>query len=124
MVKRTLRDRSKAAAYRNAWNIGALAAGATIQYNESSDQLRPGLEARGEFNGISILNNSAANIRVNLDYLVNRPIVIVAHSQVALDDLVPFLTLDVTNTSATTAVNDTEVYITVRNERDVLRERS
>ncbi|MDD2326175.1 MAG: hypothetical protein PHW63_09290 [Alphaproteobacteria bacterium] len=121
---RSLRERSQRAGYRNTWNIGTLAAGATVQYAEHSDQLRPGLEARGEFNGISILNNSGADLWVDLDYLSGKRIVVVAHSAQSLDNMVPYLTLNVTNASTATAVNDKEVYVTVKNERDVLRERS
>ena len=123
-MPRTLRQRSALAGYRHTWDIGALAAGGTVQYNEDSVHIRPGLEARGDFNGLMVVNNSDADLYVDLDYSPSRRIVVLAHSAQTLDNMIPYLTLDVTNASTATAITAGQVYVTVKYERDVLREGS
>lgn len=121
-LSRILRQRSALAGYRHTWDLGALAAGATAQFNEDNAHIRPGLTARPDYNGITVVNNSDVDVYADLDYSPSRRIVVLAHSAQTIENLVPYLTLNVTNSSTTTAITAGQVYVTVKYERDVLRE--
>jgi len=119
-----MRENSQKAEWAKSFDPGILAAKAVKQYSPDSEELRPGINARRYFNALSVLNNSDVDIAVEPDYNPDRRRVIPAHSAVPFTNITPYQGLNVVNLSTTTATAEEEVYITVRYERDILREGS
>ena len=121
MVELTRQKSKSTAEWAFSWDTGPLAAAASKQYSTESPELRPGINAKGFFNGFVIVNNSDVAFAVDFDCNPDRRRVIPAHSANNFSNLVPYQELTITNLSATVATTAGQVYLTVRNERDVLR---
>jgi len=116
-------ENSRKAEWAKTFDPGVLAAGACKQFSQDSAELRPGIIARGFFNCLTVVNNSDAKIAIELDFNPDRSKIVPAHSAVPFTNMVPYQGINVVNKSTTTATAAGEVDITVRNERDVARER-
>jgi hypothetical protein len=116
----TIERTKQNAEWAKSFDVGVLQAGEIHQYQRDSPELRPGIKAKGFYNGLTVLNNSDEQIAVDFDMMEDRRRVIPAHSAVPFTNVVPFQELNVENLSAT-PTDAGEVYITVRYERDVLR---
>jgi hypothetical protein len=112
---------AKNAEWTSTFDPGVLAAGAVKQYQTESAELRPGINAVGFFNCITVINNSDADIGIEFDCNPDRRRRFPAHSAVPLTNMVPFQELNVLNLSTKAATAAGEVDVTVRYERDVFR---
>lgn len=118
-----MKKQSEQAEWAYCFDPGVIAAGSMKQFTQDSAQLRPGINARGHFNGLTVVNNSDCDIAVDFDFMPDRRRIVMAHTSNTFGNMTPYQGFDVHNLSSTTATAAAEVYITVRYERDVLRER-
>ena len=121
MSIQSLRAESIKRGYKRTISLGALAASAFKQYERTHDDLKYAIRTYDAFNAMTIINNSSANIAVDLDFQTEKRVVVIAGSMVSIDSIM-FKEFNVTNLSASTAISDGEVYITIVFERPLARE--
>ena len=114
--------RSDSAEWAATFDPGIIAAKGMKQYQTESAELRPGINARGFFNSLTVINGSDVDIAVEPDMNPDRRRVIPARTAVPFTNMTPYQELNVINLSTTTATAAEQIYITVRYERDVLRQ--
>lgn len=118
----SMKVKSRAAEWAKSFDPGVIAAKGMKQYSQDSAELRPGINARGFFNALTVVNNSDVDIAIDLDFMTDRRRVVPAHSAVPFTNMTPYQGINIVNLSTTAATAAEQVYVTVRNERDVLRE--
>jgi hypothetical protein len=121
MSIQTLRQESIRRGYKRLISLGALAAGGLKQYDRTHDDLKYAVKTYDTFNAMTIMNNSKANIAIDLDFNGQKRYIVLSSSMISVDSVM-YKEFNVTNLSASDAIVDGEVYITVVFERPLARE--
>lgn len=115
-------QRSFLAGFKQVIEIPSMVAGASHQYNSDNNTvIEAGIKRYGYFNGITILNSSDQQIRVDLDYSNNKSFTVPAGVQTSLTDVM-YESFNIINVGAGNIATDGLVKIYPIYERPTLRE--
>jgi hypothetical protein len=122
-VKSSLRQEVRKRGYKRTIALGAIAAGAMVQYDRNHADIQPGIKQYGAYNSITIMNlSTTVNLRINLDFAPEKLYIVPAGTTISVDEIT-FQELDVTNLSAADALAVNEAWITVAWEPPLKRDR-
>ena len=116
-----LRARSLRGGVKRLFSIPALSAGEMVQYTREHADIRGVLQDYGEFNSMYVINNSDAEIAIDLDFTSSKRTPVPAHMTMTIDQ-VQYLEFQVVNVETATAITAGQVKITAINERPLARE--
>jgi hypothetical protein len=115
-------ERSFKSGFKQVLAVGTLDVAEVKQYNiENNEIVKMGIKRYGYFNGITVINQSDQDVRVDLDYSVNKSFLIPAGTQSSITDVLydSFNIINVDGANITDA-NAVKVYLIY--ERPTTRE--
>lgn len=114
--------RSKQVGIKRTIKVGAIAAGATTQYERNHAKLKQGVREYGAYNAINIINNDIVDVEIALDFADNKTYLVPDGAMISIDE-VDYREFDITNLDAGTAVTANKIRVTVMYEAPLERER-
>lgn len=99
-------QRSFLSGFKQVIEIPALVSGASLQYNSDNNAIiESGIKRYGWFNGLTVLNQSDQDVRIDLDYSINKSFQIPAGVQSNLSELM-FESFNIFNVGAGNIATD------------------
>jgi len=115
-------QRSFLSGFKQVIEIPSMTVGESHQYNSDNNSIiESGVKRYGYFNGVTILNSSDQDVRIDLDYSTNKSFVIPAGVQSSLTDVM-FESFNIFNNDSGDISTDGLVKVYVIYERPTLRE--
>ena len=115
-------ERSYKAGFKQVIEIPSLTSGSSHQYNSDNNNiLESGIKRYGYFNGVTVLNQSDQDVRIDLDYSTTKSYLIPAGVQTSLDDVM-FESFNIFNVGSGNIATDGLVKVYVIYERPTVRE--
>jgi len=93
-----------------------------LQYTHEHPKLSGLVKTYGLFNSITVINNTSADLMIELDYSKDKSYLVVSHSTISIDE-VEYLGFNVKNVASDVASEANQCTIIVAYEPGLLRER-
>ena len=93
-----------------------------LQYTHEHPKLSGLVKTYGVFNSITVINNTSADLMIELDYSKDKSYLVVSHSTISIDE-VEYLGFNVKNVASDVASEANQCTIIVAYEPGLLRER-
>lgn len=102
--------------------LGAITAGARLQYDRDNASLKAGRRQYGAFNTVNIINQSTVTVMFLPDFVEDRAIIIPQNTIISKDEIT-FQEFEIRNLDASTGVNANEITLTFGYEPPLKRDR-
>lgn len=102
--------------------LPSIAPGEFLQYTYEHPKLSGLVKTYGLFNSITIINNTSADLMIELDFNSNKSYLVVSHSTLTVEE-VEYLAFNVINVSSDVPTEANQCTIVVAYEPPLIRER-
>lgn len=116
-----IREEGRGKGAKRTIKLAAIAASGTKQYTKNDAKLKGVIREYGCFNQITVINNGAVDIQIELDFTENKTYPVPGSSNISLDEVI-FQEFNITNLDAVNPTVINEVTIIPAFEKSLLRE--
>lgn len=117
LIRKEVRDKGA----KRTIKLAAIAASATKQYTKNDPKLKGVIREYGHFNQITVVNNGAIDIQIELDFTENKTYPVPGTSSISLDEVI-FQEFNITNLDAGNPTVINKITVIPAYEKSLLRE--